>query len=123
MDLANSCQPLTRVFSCEAAGSWTARIGDPPICGSCKERLFTGRPVTLTEASFDRFIGRMPERWQKMARNLGHGPIGSQNWDEWNNHTVEQWSRPSAASSDAVTHRAGGKGVGGSRSRREAGRR
>lgn len=35
-----------------------ARLGDAPICGSCMKRLFTGRPVTLTEASFDQFIRR-----------------------------------------------------------------
>jgi thioredoxin 2 len=34
------------------------RLGDGPRCGTCKAPLFTGRPVTLTEQSFDRHVGR-----------------------------------------------------------------
>lgn len=36
----------------------TARLGDHPVCGSCKQQLFTGRPVTLDEATFERFVTR-----------------------------------------------------------------
>ena len=45
-----SCGGVNRV----AAG----RLGDGPRCGTCKQALFTGRPVELTEATFDRHIGR-----------------------------------------------------------------
>ena len=34
------------------------RLGAQPRCGNCKEALFTGEPVTLTEASFERHVGR-----------------------------------------------------------------
>ena len=34
------------------------RLGAQPRCGTCKEALFTGEPVTLTEASFERHVGR-----------------------------------------------------------------
>lgn len=30
------------------------RLGDRPRCGSCKEPLFVGRPVTLHERNFDK---------------------------------------------------------------------
>lgn len=36
----------------------TARLGDRPVCGSCKEPLHSGQPVTLSEATFDRVISR-----------------------------------------------------------------
>jgi thioredoxin 2 len=35
-----------------------SRIGDGPVCGSCKKRLFNGHPVELTPASFDTQINR-----------------------------------------------------------------
>jgi len=36
----------------------TARLGDHPRCGSCKRQLFSGQPVALSQATFDRFIER-----------------------------------------------------------------
>ena len=45
-----ACGAVNRV----AAG----RLVDGPRCGTCKSPLFTGRPVELTEASFDRHVGR-----------------------------------------------------------------
>jgi len=36
----------------------TSRIGDRPRCGSCKQPLFTGAPVTLNEGNFERQITR-----------------------------------------------------------------
>jgi thioredoxin 2 len=30
-----------------------SRIGDGPVCGNCKQRLFNGQPIALTPASFD----------------------------------------------------------------------
>ncbi|MDQ6620222.1 MAG: thioredoxin TrxC [Pseudomonadota bacterium] len=32
------------------------RLGAGPTCGACKSALFPGEPVTLTTASFDRFV-------------------------------------------------------------------
>ena len=32
------------------------RLADRPRCGSCKQGLFTGHPVTLTDATFAKFI-------------------------------------------------------------------
>ncbi len=34
----------------------SARLGDKPKCGKCKQPLFTGHPVTLTDQNFTRFI-------------------------------------------------------------------
>ena len=34
------------------------RLAEQPRCGSCKEALFSGEPVTLTQATFERHIGR-----------------------------------------------------------------
>jgi thioredoxin 2 len=45
-----ACGAVNRV----AAG----RLGDGPRCGTCKQPLFTGKPVTLDEASFPRQVGR-----------------------------------------------------------------
>ena len=44
------CGKINRVAS--------ARLGEAPVCGSCKQQLFTGRPVPLSEASFQRFVER-----------------------------------------------------------------
>lgn len=33
------------------------RKGDEPLCGACKKPLFTGLPLELTTANFDRHIG------------------------------------------------------------------
>jgi len=35
-----------------------ARLGDQPRCGKCKQRLFTGHPVALTDQTFDRHLTR-----------------------------------------------------------------
>src|SRR5207248_3806208 len=35
-----------------------ARLEDGPVCGSCKEPLFDGRPIELTRANFDTQINR-----------------------------------------------------------------
>jgi thioredoxin 2 len=35
-----------------------ARLGQSPVCGHCRQRLFAGRPLDLAEASFQRFIER-----------------------------------------------------------------
>ena len=45
-----SCSKVNRVAA--------SRLGEDPRCGSCKQPLFGGRPVNLSEATFDRFIGR-----------------------------------------------------------------
>jgi thioredoxin 2 len=35
-----------------------ARLADRPACGKCKQPLFDGHPVSLTESDFDRQIGK-----------------------------------------------------------------
>jgi thioredoxin 2 len=35
-----------------------ARMNDRPGCGKCKQKLFTGNPVVLTECNFDKQITR-----------------------------------------------------------------
>ena len=44
------CQAVNRIP--------TARLEDRPVCGKCKQRLFTGSPVALDDGSFDRQISR-----------------------------------------------------------------
>jgi thioredoxin 2 len=34
------------------------RLGDQPHCGKCKQHLFTGHPVALTDQTFDRHLSR-----------------------------------------------------------------
>jgi thioredoxin 2 len=34
------------------------RLGENPICGQCKQGLFTGHPAELTEGTFSRHISR-----------------------------------------------------------------
>lgn len=35
-----------------------AKLGDRPVCGQCKQTLFTGEPLDLNAANFDRHLGR-----------------------------------------------------------------
>jgi thioredoxin 2 len=35
-----------------------ARLGDRPVCGKCKRPLFSGKPVELSEQSFDTHLRR-----------------------------------------------------------------
>jgi thioredoxin 2 len=34
------------------------RMGDSPVCGKCKQELLRAHPIELTDATFERFIGR-----------------------------------------------------------------
>ena len=34
------------------------RVQDNPVCGQCGKELLTGQPVELTDATFDRFVGK-----------------------------------------------------------------
>ena len=48
--------------SCPACGAVNrvpeSRLGDDPVCGSCKQRLFAGHPFELTSANFDAQVTR-----------------------------------------------------------------
>ena len=44
------CQAPNRIPS--------ARLGDEPKCGHCKQSLFTGQPIVLTDQSFDKQLTR-----------------------------------------------------------------
>ena len=35
-----------------------ARLADDPVCGRCGRALLDGAPVTLTDASFERYVAR-----------------------------------------------------------------
>jgi thioredoxin 2 len=44
---------------CHSANRFpSARLGDGPRCGKCKQPLFTGEPIQLTDQSFDRHLKR-----------------------------------------------------------------
>lgn len=34
------------------------RLAEQPVCGRCRQALFAGRPIELTEANFDALAGR-----------------------------------------------------------------
>jgi thioredoxin 2 len=36
----------------------SARLDDAPICGRCRNRVFTGKPIALSAADFDRHATR-----------------------------------------------------------------
>jgi thioredoxin 2 len=44
------CSSVNRVPS--------ARLGDRPVCGRCKAKLFAGHPVELTATNFETHVGR-----------------------------------------------------------------
>ncbi len=35
-----------------------SRLGDNPVCGKCKQPLFSGQPLELNEAGFNRFVAK-----------------------------------------------------------------
>jgi thioredoxin 2 len=59
-EMNNSTESIHAV--CAACGTVNrikiARIGDRPLCAKCKKRIFTGKPITLNEASFEKQITR-----------------------------------------------------------------
>jgi thioredoxin 2 len=44
------CQSINRVP--------TARLGEQPNCGQCRQSIFAGQPLDLTSATFTRYINR-----------------------------------------------------------------
>ena len=45
-----SCQSPNRIPS--------VRLGDRPKCGKCKQSLFDGKPISLTDQTFDKHLRR-----------------------------------------------------------------
>jgi thioredoxin 2 len=48
--VCSHCSAVNRIPS--------ARLADGPRCGKCREPLFAGHPVTLTDANFEKHISR-----------------------------------------------------------------
>jgi thioredoxin 2 len=48
--VCSQCSAVNRIPS--------ARLADGPRCGKCREPLFAGHPVTLTDANFEKHISR-----------------------------------------------------------------
>jgi thioredoxin 2 len=52
------------VYACGACGSnnriLRARLGDDPVCGRCKEKVFPRRPVTISDASWKKEVEDCP---------------------------------------------------------------
>ena len=52
------------VYACSACGSnnriLRGRLGDDPVCGRCKEKVFPRRPVTITDASWKKEVEDCP---------------------------------------------------------------
>ena len=44
------CSAVNRILA--------SRLGDNPKCGKCKQTLFTGTPITLTDQNFAKFIAK-----------------------------------------------------------------
>jgi thioredoxin 2 len=53
---------LSKILVCPSCQSPNriprGRLGDHPRCGKCKEPLFTGRPIVLTDQTFDPHLTR-----------------------------------------------------------------
>ena len=44
---------------CDAVNRVAAeRLGDKPVCGKCAQELFTGKPLDVNSARFDKHVGR-----------------------------------------------------------------
>ena len=62
------------VYSCSACGAMNrmlrARLGDDPVCGRCKEKVFPRRPVTVTDASWKKEVedSRRSRCWSTSGR-------------------------------------------------------
>ena len=54
----------TTIYSCSHCGGMNrilrARLGDDPVCGRCKEKVFPRRPVTVTDASWKKEVEDCP---------------------------------------------------------------
>ena len=48
-----------------------SRLGDKPVCGKCKKTVFSGHPLDLNEAGFNRFISK------------SHQPVLVDYWASW----------------------------------------
>ena len=46
------------------------RLGDGPVCGQCKQPLFSGAPIELTAANFDTEGMKWPDIAQKIQADL-----------------------------------------------------
>ena len=59
---ADAAEPLQ--VACASCGKLNrvpaGRTGDDPRCGRCKESLFPGRPVVVTDATWSRTVERAP---------------------------------------------------------------
>ncbi|MEE9445601.1 MAG: thioredoxin TrxC [Cocleimonas sp.] len=57
---------------CSAVNSIpSARLGDKPKCGKCKQALFTGKPIELTDSNFAKVV------------NKSGVPVVVDFWAEW----------------------------------------
>ena len=52
------------VYACSACGARNrilrARLGEDPVCGRCKEKVFPRRPVTISDASWKKEVEDSP---------------------------------------------------------------
>ncbi len=57
-DMATPSQILV-CPSCQAPNRIpTSRLSDDPRCGKCKQQLFSGHPISLTDQTFDKHLSR-----------------------------------------------------------------
>ena len=59
IDVSGDPRRLIACSRCDAANRVPeARLGDDPVCGRCAQPLLDGTSVTLTDANFERVVGR-----------------------------------------------------------------
>jgi thioredoxin 2 len=59
MNTPNSTSPHVACHHCGAVNRVPAeRLQEDPVCGRCGQPLLAGEPVELTDADFDRVVGR-----------------------------------------------------------------
>jgi hypothetical protein len=70
------------------------KLGQAPACGRCHQSLFTGKPLALDEAGFDRHVGAGGCRCWSISGRRGAGPAAA--WRRISRRPPRSWNRSCA---------------------------